>query len=166
MAKKTKKDTTKKTEEEFVNPLDELELELVEAGDFTINFEDIDDSGPAPLPPGKYKAVITGVDVTTSQAGNPLIKLEFTIEHEGGTRKVWDNYVLNNEVGLSRLKQLVKIVAPDALTSFSVKRAPEYFMGKVVKLQIKQEPGRGQYAGRIFNRVQKVEPWTEIEELF
>lgn len=165
MAKRKKKEI----EEELVaesNPLDELDL-TVSGDDMVINLEDVDDSGPAPLPPGKYKGVVTNAELTTSQAGNPMVKIELTLQDsEGSNRKVWDNYVLNNSVGLARLKQLAKIAVPEELAKFNVKRVKEYFIGKVVGVQVKVEPGTGQYKDRLFNRVQRIEPWTEVEEIF
>jgi len=164
MAKRKKQETIEDELTATPNPLDELDLD-VSGDDLIINLDDIDDSGPAPLPPGKYKGVVTNAELTTSQAGNPMVKIEITVQSNDGSRKVWDNYVLNNSVGLARLKQLVKITAPDNLTAFNVKRVNEYFIGKVVGVQLKIEPGTGNYKGRLFNRIQRIEPWTELEEL-
>jgi len=169
MARKKKTEPT--IEDELAgttNPLDELDVDLGSGfDDMVINLEEIDDSGPAPLPPGKYKGTITGVEVTTSQSGNPMLKIEITVKKPdgSGTQKVWDNYVLNHPVGLSRLKQLVKITAPDAISAFNIRQANEYFLNKTISVQLKTEPGTGQYKDRVFNRVQRIEPWTDLEEL-
>ena len=156
-----KKKTTKKAPEE-VNPLDALDTDVDTFGD-VIDFDNVDDTFK-PIPPGKYRATVTEVSTEPSKAGNPMITLVLTVDTgDGKTRKVWDHYVLNSPVGLSRLKNLVKMLAPDAYNSFKVSKAPEYFTGKVVNVTLKVEAGQ---EGRQNNRVTRIEPWDEVEELF
>ena len=152
----------KKQPQEEVNPLDALDTDVDTFGD-VIDFDNVEDTFE-PIPPGKYRATVTEVSTEPSKAGNPMITLTFTVDTgDGKSRKVWDHYVLNNPVGLSRLKNLVKVLAPEAYNSFQVGRAPEYFTGKVVNVTLKVEAGQD---GRKNNRVTRIEPWDEVEELF
>lgn len=149
--------------EEEVNPLDEINFDA-DPFDTPLDLEDIED-GFQPLPVGTYKATITGTETKTSQSGNPMLVVEYTvISEQGNGRKVWDNYVLSHPVGLSRLKTLVKIAAPDQLSSFRPKNASEYLVGKVVQLKLKQRKGND---GKVYNQVAQVLPLDdEMEALF
>jgi hypothetical protein len=62
-----------------------------------------------PIPPGDYIIEVVDSDVSTSRAGNPMAKFTFEVvgpSHAG--RKIWDHFVLNNEVALRRLKALAE----------------------------------------------------------
>jgi hypothetical protein len=62
------------------------------------------DSESGLLPAGKYTVTVAKAEVKNSKAGNEYIKIEFAVE--GGGR-VWENFVLNNKVGRSKLKSLL-----------------------------------------------------------
>jgi len=134
------------------NPLDELDLEggIPEV----INLEEVEEASFEPLPPGFYNAEIENVETRTSQAGNPMLNVTFTITSDDyRNRKVFDNYVLNHPVGLSRLKALLKVVAPDAIKAFKPSEAAELMVGKAVRLKVSRRKGND---GQIRNNVQQV----------
>lgn len=71
------------------------------------NYEAQDDF--TPIPPGTYTVEVTDSDVTYSKAGNPMASITFEVlgpSHAG--RKLWDHFVLNNDVALRRLKGLAE----------------------------------------------------------
>jgi len=73
-------------------------------------FQEQDDFSP--VPPGEYLVTIVDSEVKSAKSsGNPMAV--FTFEILGPTcrnRKLWDRFVLGNEVAMSRLKGLAKAV--------------------------------------------------------
>ena len=66
------------------------------------------DTGFDPIPPGDYVVEITDSDVKNSKNGNLMAVFEFEVlgpSHAG--RKLWDQFVLENEVGMRRLKGML-----------------------------------------------------------
>lgn len=65
-----------------------------------------------PLPPGEYQVKIVDSDVVTTKSGKPMLKVEMTVEDNGASgfsahligRKIWEQFVLENEIARSRLK--------------------------------------------------------------
>lgn len=135
------------------NPLNELNL------DEPLDLEAFEDTGFEPLPAGWYNGTITGVELRESQNGNPYLNVEFTLDNN---RKVWTIYMLNNNVGLSRLRQLVQVVAPEHLKSFRVSAADEVLVGKPVRVKVTQRKGGD---GQVRNDVQQVSPPTPGDTL-
>ena len=72
-----------------------------------INLDDVQETsgGSTPFPPGEYTLSAALYERKTSSNGNPMLEFEFNVvgpTHAG--RKVWDRFVLNNQVGVGRLK--------------------------------------------------------------
>jgi len=71
------------------------------------DYDAMDDFGP--VPPGDYVVTVVNSEVTHSKAGNLMAILTFEVAgptHAG--RKLWDYYVLNNDVAMRRLKSLAQ----------------------------------------------------------
>ena len=98
-----------------------------------------------PFPEGDYTLTAALYEEQTSKAGNEMIKIEFNVvgpTHAG--RKVWDYFVLNQQVGLSRLKSFIGSTGQDAsqvLNTDMLRSA----MGKQFTASIKIEAGSGEY---------------------
>lgn len=56
------------------------------------------------LEPGKYTLSVAKAEMVTSSKGNEMIKVEF---HVKGGGRVWDNFVMSNDIARSRLKSLI-----------------------------------------------------------
>ena len=99
-----------------------------------------------PFPEGDYTLAAAMYEETLSKKQNEMIKIEFNVvgpTHAG--RKVWDYFVLNQQVGLSRLKSFVGATGQDAsqvLNTDMLRSA----MGKQFTASIKVEAGTGQYS--------------------
>jgi hypothetical protein len=79
--------------------------------DLDLSSYDAQGSDYEPIPPGEYTIRVLDSEVTHSKAGNPMAI--FTYEVLGPThagRKLWDYFVLNNEVALKRFKGLAEAV--------------------------------------------------------
>ena len=67
-----------------------------------------------PLPPGEYQVKIVDSAVIATKTGKPMLKVEMTVEDNGAAgfsatligRKIWEQFVLENEIAQSRLKGL------------------------------------------------------------
>ena len=98
-----------------------------------------------PFPEGDYTLAAALYEETMSKAGNEMIKIEFNVvgpTHAG--RKLWDYFVLNQPVGLARLKSFVGATGQDAsqvLNTDMLRSA----MGKQFTASIKVEAGSGEY---------------------
>ena len=98
-----------------------------------------------PFPEGDYTMAAALFTEEMSKAGNEMIKIEFNVvgpTHAG--RKIWDYFVLNNQVGLSRLKAFIGSTGQDASQSLNTDML-RAAMGKQFTAAIKVEPGSGQY---------------------
>lgn len=62
----------------------------------------------SPLPAGEYPVKVTDTEVKNSKAGNVMLNVTFTVEdgHQFSGRKVFDNFVVSNEVAMKRLKSM------------------------------------------------------------
>lgn len=61
----------------------------------------------APLPPGEYPVEIVDSELKRSKAGNLMARFTFSVfgtSYAG--RKLWDQFVIGNEVAMRRLKSL------------------------------------------------------------
>ena len=65
------------------------------------------------LPAGKYHVSVTNAEVKNSQAGNPMLKLEFTVQDGQWTkRRIWKSFMLEHdnkkvvEIARSQIKAL------------------------------------------------------------
>ena len=69
-----------------------------------------------PLPPGEYQVKIVDSAVIATKTGKPMLKVEMAVEDNGAAglsahligRKIWEQFVLENEVARSRLKGLAE----------------------------------------------------------
>ena len=119
---------------------------LLDQGIDVSNIESNNASDNTPFPEGDYTLAAALYEEQTSKAGNEMIKIEFNVvgpTHAG--RKVWDYFVLNQQVGLSRLKSFVGSTGQDAsqvLNTDMLRSA----MGKHFTASIKIEPGSGGYS--------------------
>jgi hypothetical protein len=66
----------------------------------------------SPVPPGEYLVKVIDSAVREAKtSGNRLAEFAFEIQGpEYRNRKIWDRYVLGNEVAMSRLKTLAKSI--------------------------------------------------------
>lgn len=110
--------------------------------DFTIDLTQVSDASLEPVPPGLYDAVVDDVEFRESQAGNPVLAMALAVEVDGTPRKVFTTFVLNNEIGLSRLKRAVQVLAPEALTNFRPTEAGEVLIGKECRVRVRQRRGK------------------------
>ena len=65
---------------------------------FNFDFSDAEDVKSSTLPKGKYHVAITNAEVKDSKTGNPMLKLEFTVqdgEYDG--RKLWKSFMLKHD---------------------------------------------------------------------
>ena len=119
---------------------------LLDQGIDVSNIQTTNAMDSTPFPAGDYTLAAALYEETTSKAGNEMIKIEFNVvgpTHAG--RKVWDYFVLNQQVGLSRLKSFVGATGQDAsqvLNTDMLRSA----MGKQFTASIKVEAGSGQYS--------------------
>ncbi len=155
----TKKSATANTNDEFFPAVDtgvETNPQLV------IDFNNVNEGGYEPLPVGTYDAVISGLEIKTSKAGNPMFSVTFNIQHEDfKNRKLFSHYVLNNEIALGRLKKFLLNVFPDIELShldLGALCADGSGLGRSCALKVVQRP----YEGRMTNDVKEVLPPNDM----
>ena len=125
-----------------------------------LNLNDYDeDPGFEAIPPGTYDAVVALTEFKYSQSsGNPMIEWRFKITHpDYQNRMVFDHTVLNNEIGIGRLKKYLKRICPDIdMDNFNPKTFAEegHAIGLPCKVKLKIE----KYQGRDQNKVTDVQP--------
>lgn len=102
-----------------------------------------------PLPPGDYQVKVIDSDVVMTKSGKPMLKVEMAVEDNGMGlpvnligRRVWEQFVLENEVAQSRLKGLASAGGhphPDTI------RDSEELHGLrlIVRLKVKQDEQYG-----------------------
>ena len=122
--------------------------------DLNINLDDVQESsgGSTPFPPGEYTLSAALYEQKTSANGNPMLEFEFNVvgpTHAG--RKVWERFMLNNQVGISRLKSW--IVASGGTSGALGDAMVRSCMGKQFTASIVTEeggpkPGGGKYADK------------------
>ena len=81
-----------------------------------INLDDVQETsgGSTPFPPGEYTLSAALYEHKVSAAGNNMLEFEFNVvgpTHAG--RKVWDRFVLNNQVAMGRLKSWMSATGGD-----------------------------------------------------
>lgn len=104
-----------------------------------------------PLDEGMYLLTIAKAEETTSQSGNPMLKIEYDVSGVEGNRKLWDNYVLIDKC-MWKIKELFDALGID--TSAIVDIDVTELAGLQVNAKVIQET----YNGDIVNRVKKVYP--------
>ena len=99
-----------------------------------------------PLPDGWYKAAVMDEELRTSNAGNEMLNMTFEIteaEHEG--RRVWNNYNLwhpKSDVVEIAQRQFSDLARACGLSNC---RDSGELIGLLLDIQLKIEPGNGQY---------------------
>jgi len=101
--------------------------------------------GSEPFPAGDYTLSAAMYEEQQSKAGNDMIKIEFNVVGPSyAGRKIWDYFVLNNQVGVSRLKGFIGATGQDVSQTLNTEML-RAAMGKQFTASIKVEPGSGQY---------------------
>lgn len=133
-------------------------------GDLNINWNEVEKSSFAPLPPGVYAAKVTKTDVAKTKDGTgKYLKAEFSLLGGKGIkgRKVFEmfNFVNKNEeavrIGLGKFKTLCEVVGkdPDQMTDSSE------LIGSMVTLKLKVDGARDGYEAQ--NRIQDFKEFDE-----
>lgn len=104
-----------------------------------------------PLDEGMYSLAIAKAEETTSQAGNPMLRLEYDVLGVEGNRKLWDNYVLIDKC-MWKIKELFDALGID--TSAIV----EIDVSELVGLQVNAKVIQETYNGDVVNRIKKIYP--------
>jgi hypothetical protein len=120
-------------------------MDILDQGIDVSNIEASKGGASEPMPAGDYTLAAALFDKTTSSKGNPMVKIEFNVVGPSyAGRKVWEYFVLNQQVGLARLKEFVGATGQDASQSLNTDMV-RASMGKQFTAAIKVEPANGQY---------------------
>lgn len=106
-----------------------------------LDFSNVEGGNFDPVPAGDYLVEIEKFEETTSTSGNQMIKATFKIvegEYEG--RKIFDNYVLNQN-SLWKLKSLFVALGEDV--SGMAEFSPDDFVGKKFLATVSIEESAG-----------------------
>ena len=95
-----------------------------------------------PIPPGEYTVQVTDSSVAMTKSSNkPMLKVTYTVR--GGPfngRKVFDNFLIGNEVAMSRMKTLATVgghLHPDMINDSDELHGMELIIG----VKLKKEEG-------------------------
>lgn len=92
----------------------------------------------APIPAGRYRALIESVVHKTSKAGNPMLVAKFVIFASGKRRAINGYYMLaGKKHALRRTEELIKIFHPDNVPA---KLNTDNFTNKHCEIDIIYEP--------------------------
>lgn len=134
----------------------------VENSQLIINFDSVSEDGFEPLPVGTYNAIISGMELKKSKAGNPMLSIVFNVQHEEyKNRKLFAHFVLNNDIALGRLKRFLLNVFPDVeLSNLDLNElcASGTGLNRACALKVTQRP----YEGRMSNDVKEVLPPQDL----
>lgn len=97
----------------------------------------------APIPEGKYEAIIKEAELATSSSGNPMIKVTLIIRDDvqqpAGKRRVWD-YLVSSEKAKWKLNQVAKAIKlADGTNVATIQDFVKEILFKPVKITIKHE---------------------------
>lgn len=111
------------------------------AGGFVVNFAEIPDADQ-PVAAGTYNATIVAAEPTTSQAGNPMIKIRWRIDDEGPAHKrnIFDNLVFT-PAALWRVRQV--LTALGYADNFNGNVNPESLIGESATIKLVIQAGNG-----------------------
>lgn len=124
-----------------------------------MNMSNVDpDAGFDPIPPGEYQLQVVDSDVKESSNGNLMAVFTYEVVGEQyGGRKIFDHFVLGNDIALKRLKSLCVACGhpnPDFLAN------TEELHGKVFLAKVKIERDKsGNYSDQ--NKVSTYKPLTQ-----
>lgn len=126
------------------------------SGFFTVDHKAA--GGFAPLPNGKYEAIVSQAEVKKSSAGNDMIKVTLTIrediQQEGQKRKIFDNLVAS-EAAMFKFQQVAKAIEMEQGAGVgTIQEFAQAIIYKPVKITLKQEADtRSGHEGEFQNRV-------------
>jgi hypothetical protein len=105
----------------------------------------------SPLPIGEYEAIISKVEVTKSQAGNKMLKIEYTVrddvDQEGKKRKFFENVVESLTWKFQALAKAAQLPAGQEIAS--LEEFASLIQYKPVLLKNKHEEYNGQTQDRV-----------------
>lgn len=118
-------------------------------GNLSDNIEDRDVAPVSmdfdPLPPGKYKAVVTNSEVKPTSSGGLMLKCEWAIlDKDYSRRKVWNQFNIVNasekaqQIGRGQLSALAKACGKIGIPEDSTEL---HDIPHVIKLGIEESPG-------------------------
>ncbi len=142
-----------------------------ENGPLTIDWDD-DDDGFSLLPDGPYDMTLTGVELKTSNAGDPLITVEFTTDDSAEqypNRKIWDNWSMHpNAVKVTLSKMKVLGIKGVGTQNFEGREAlADWAYGKIeeaIGLEVVVVAGARVYKDKNYNEVKKVQLRLDVVE--
>ena len=98
--------------------------------------------GSEPIPAGDYTLSAAMYEEQQSKAGNEMIKVEFNVVGPSyAGRKIWDYFVLNSQVGVSRLKGFIGATGQDVSHTLNTEML-RAAMGKQFTGSVKVEAGK------------------------
>ena len=98
--------------------------------------------GSEPFPAGDYTLAAAMYEDTQSKAGNEMIKVEFNVVGPSyAGRKIGEYFVLNNQVGVSRLKGFIGATGQDVSQTLNTDML-RAAMGKQFTGSVKVEAGK------------------------
>lgn len=165
---------TEAEEEDLLSPDAEASRNVVD-DDFdedtlSINLDDIDENATSfkALPAGVYECFIEQLELKKSQAGNPMVAARYKIsegEYEG--RLFFDHYVLNNEIGLSRLKNmLMALEFSGGEGNFNIKEFIDSGQAIGVPCRVKVTISFNKDRGEKQNQVREIMPSADQDPFF
>jgi hypothetical protein len=120
-----------------------------------IDFDQVLDEIP-PWPRGRYKAKVTDVTAQISKSSSkPMLTVKFQVAHEGTTKTVPRNYMLDTPEGLVYLKQAYLSIKGERLTS---NVSPLELADNLIGCTCYVTLGVSTYEGRKRNDVARIEP--------
>ena len=114
---------------------------LLDQGIDVSNIEASKGGASEPFPAGDYTLSAATYEDTQSKAGNDMIKIEFNVVGPSyAGRKIWEYFVLNNQVGVSRLKGFIGATGQDVSQTLNTDML-RAAMGKQFTGSVKVEAG-------------------------
>jgi len=94
-----------------------------------------------PVPPGDYHVTITDSSVGETKTGKPMLKVTFTVaDVPYSGRKVFDNFLLGNEIAMSRMKSMA-ISAQHKSPDFIQDSEELHGLKLIIKVKVTNDPG-------------------------
>lgn len=135
----------------------------------TINFDEVDETAVSfkALPPAVYECFIEQFELRKSNAGNPMVAARYKVtdgEYEG--RLIFDHYVLNNEIGLARLKGMLMALDFYDGGEFNIKQFVDSGEAVGTPCRIKVTVTFNKDRGEKQNQVREVMPSADSDPFF
>lgn len=124
-----------------------------------LNLNNVDENkigGFEAMPKGKYECVVEDVELTTSKAGDPMVKWTFQVTHEDyAKRKLFNYNLLTKDFGVAMLKKTILACGVDVdFGNFDVAEFCE--TGDAIGLPLMVTVGVQNYNGEKRNNVKDV----------